>query len=112
MPEGSLSSTAWNNWYRKHIYELTDRWVRELPRQHASDAKFQRLWPPLEARLKEVRAEDDSYWHGWFARNHGVVEYLGDRVAGPDGMGTNVVTGVLLALFVGLMGALLRQAAR
>jgi hypothetical protein len=111
MPPGALSSTAWNNWYRKHIFELMNRWLRELPRQNAGNPDFQREWPEVAAKLDSTRQQDGPYWQGWFARNGGVAQYLGDRVAGPDGTGTNVATGALLLLFVGLMAALLRQAA-
>jgi hypothetical protein len=112
MPDGALSSIAWTNWYRKHTAQLASGWLQDMPRQHGSDAAFQQQWPPIAAHLKEVQAEDGTFWHGWYARNGGSVTYLGDDVAGPAGTGTDVATAVLLALFVGLMAALMRQAAR
>jgi hypothetical protein len=47
---------------------------------------------------------------GWMGRHGGTVEYLGDVLAGPSGQGVEATAWVFALLFLGLMGALGRQA--
>ena len=109
MPPDSLSSTAWENWYRKHLYAMTGRWLEEMPQRYAADPAFESQWPLAKANLDRQRLEATRDWYGWWGRNGGEVQFIGDRVAGPDGSGTNLATAVLLALFAGMMAALMLQ---
>lgn len=108
LPPDSLSSTAWENWYRKHLYALTGRWLQEMPQQHGADPVFQSQWPIAKANLDRQRLEWARNWYGWWNRNGGEVRFLGDRAAGPDGRGTGIATVVLLVLTAGLTAALLK----
>jgi hypothetical protein len=55
-----------------------------------------------------VLLEDEVYWHGWYARNDGVVEFLGDHTAGKSLRGTTVLAGLLILLMFGLVRAMLQ----
>jgi hypothetical protein len=107
QPPDSLSSGAWSNWFLKHYYALTGRWLEQLPRQYGTDPAFQSQWPLFRAGAEKRRLTLIGPWYGWWQRN-GEARYFGDFVAGRDGSGTNAATAVLLLLFAGLMAALWR----
>ena len=107
LPPDSLSSTAWENWYRKHLYALTQRWLQEMPRQHGADPAFQEQWPMAKANLEGQRLAWARDWYGWWDRNGGEIQFLGDHLAGSDGGGTTIATAVLLSLAGALIVTLL-----
>jgi hypothetical protein len=106
----TLSENAWRNWLMKHRTEVFAKWLAELPRGHENDPMFRANWPQFEMQLKTGLQLDETGWGGWRGRNGGKLEYLGDRVAGPSGRGTDVATGVFLVLFAGCMWLLGREA--
>jgi hypothetical protein len=55
-------------------------------------------------------AQDASGWGGWRSRHGGLLEYLGDRIAGQSGTGTDIATGVFLLFFGGCVWMFVRQA--
>jgi 4-amino-4-deoxy-L-arabinose transferase-like glycosyltransferase len=95
----SPADFAWNNWFLKHQYALNRDALAELDRRPPRNAAFGR------AQIERSLAEDDSYWHGWYARNNGSVEFLGDHSA----WGLGLPGGLLLLLLLGLLYALIKQ---
>ena len=92
----SPSALAWNNWILKHQYAQ----LMELSQSPNPDAVMGR------ARREEWLQEDEVYWHGWFARNNGSVEFLGDHAAGESGIGTTILSCLLVVLALVLVGSL------
>jgi hypothetical protein len=97
---GVLSNSAWNNWFVKHQIAAYYWWSRALEAQYGRDPAFQAIRPQLEAGIAKARSDDATSWQGWFDRNGGEVEFLGDHVAGASGAGTNIATALLLALLI------------
>ena len=55
--------------------------------------------PPLAGSNSQISlAEDEGYWHGWYARNNGTIGFLGDHTAGESGWGATVLSSLLLML--------------
>jgi len=97
----SPSPKDWNNWILKHQYAQ----LIELSQSPHPDAVLGR------ARREEWLREDEVYWHGWYARNNGVTEFLGDHTASESGLGTKILAGLLVVLALLLTG-MLRQTSR
>jgi 4-amino-4-deoxy-L-arabinose transferase-like glycosyltransferase len=94
----SLSGTAWRNWYRKHQFELSRRWVAELGPHVDQEAEARQLAAELKSRIEE----DRTAWYGWYSRHGGSVGFLGDHVAQwPMVSGGGLL--LLLGLFAGLI---------
>jgi hypothetical protein len=102
----ALSRAARGNWYAKHQLAFLLRIDREFQDRYGRDPAFRKVSPEITAEIARVRAEDAGNWQGWFERHAGELEYLGDHVAGRSGLGTNVVTALLLIFLAGL-GAIL-----
>jgi hypothetical protein len=100
----SLSGVAWDNWFLKHQYALSQEELAELTVRPPADAAVGRI------QLQISLAEDEGYWHGWYARNNGAIEFLGDHT-GEYGWGTTVLSSLLLMLLFGLVRMTLKQAA-
>lgn len=98
----SLSGTAWDNWLLKHKYALNAAKLDDLSRSHPANATI------LRTQIQKVLQEDEVYWHGWYARNGGSVEFLGDHTAGKSDWGTTFLTGLLVLLMLALVRAMLR----
>jgi hypothetical protein len=92
----SPSALGWENWILKHQYAQ----LVKLYQSPHPDAVLGR------ARREEWLREDELYWHGWYARHNGAIEFLGDHDAGESGMGTKILTFLLVVLAFGLMGSL------
>ena len=101
----SLSGVAWDNWLLKHKYALNAEKLDELAREHPANAAVGL------AQTQGVLQEDEVYWHGWYARNNGAVEFLGDHTAGKSGWGTTVLAVLLVVLMFGLVRAMLQYGA-
>ncbi len=106
----TLTENSWGNWLLKHRSELYGKWLVELPRGNENDPLFQANWPNAAQELKKGIQTDVTAWGGWRERNGGLLEHLGDRVAGQSGRGTDIATGLFLALFAGCMWVFGRQA--
>jgi hypothetical protein len=102
----SLSALAWENWFLKHQYALNREKLDELSRYRPANAAVVLIG---RAQMQKVLQEDEVYWHGWYARHGGVVEFLGDHTAGESAWRTTVPAGLLLLLLLGLLRALLQQ---
>jgi hypothetical protein len=76
----ALSRTAGNNWFRKHQYSLAEKWLGAI-------SGAQGLAPgQVAARdaLREVIRQDDAAWGGWYRRNGGEIEFIGDHFGDSD----------------------------
>ncbi len=106
----SLSNSAWLAWATKHRTVLFPKWLAQLPSGHQSDPAFQQMWRQVSATLTSGWRDDEANWGGWAARHGGVVEHLGDRVAGASGQGVDWAALVFALFFLALLTALARQA--
>jgi len=95
----SLSDVAWQNWEAKHQWEMYNRWLRDLPGGHEADPRFQEQWAQLRPILTTALNDMTVNWGGWQARHGGVVDYLGDSVAGRSGAGTDIASAIVVLLF-------------
>jgi hypothetical protein len=98
LAQDSLSGSAWNNWILKHQYAQ----LVEVSQSPYVDAAFG------QAQMQKSLRDDEVYWHGWYARNHGTIGFLGDHIAGESGTGTTILACLLVVLAFGLAG-MLRQ---
>ena len=89
----SLSGTAWRNWYRKHQYELSRRWLADLAPYTEREVAARRLAETMKSQIEE----DQTEWYGWYSRHGGRVEFLGDH-----GAEVWLVSGVEVLLLMGL----------
>ena len=101
LTQDSLSGTAWGNWILKHQYAQ----LAELSRLPNADGAFS------QAEMQKSLEDDELYWHGWYSRHNGAIEFLGDHAAGDSGMGTKVLPCLLVVLALGLAGSLARMPA-
>ncbi len=97
----SLSGVAWDNWFLKHQYALNAEKLDELSRHPPANVAIGR------AQIQKALQEDDVYWHGWYARNNGFVEFLGDHTAGKSAWATLLLAGPRVLLMFGLVRAML-----
>ena len=99
----SLFPAAWENWMRKHQYRLADEWSRGVDSYAPADHTIDAARSAARDRLAALRADDERYWHGWYRRHGGEVEYLGDHFGSGD-----AASAVLVALFAGILWKLAR----
>lgn len=97
----SLSGVAWDNWFLKHEYALNTEKLDELSRYRPANAATGR------AQMQKALRDDEVYWHGWYARNEGTVEFLGDHTAGASTWAMTVLASMLVLLAIGLVRATL-----
>jgi hypothetical protein len=102
----ALIGPVWNNWAAKHEYAAAQQYLSEMPKQHGSDPLFRASWPAIEAKFRSVEINDRNYWGGWFSRHDGVLAYLGDRVAGRSGLGSDIMAGLFALFFIAVALAL------
>ena len=103
----SLSRAAWMNWSWKNRERLLRQWIRqtgELP-QTQPVVRFGN-------NLRDQLAENSREFGGWFSRNDGHLNLLGDDVSGfaVDGIGAASV--VFLLLFLALIWLFWKEAIR
>jgi hypothetical protein len=96
--EGSLSNIAWGNWYRKHQYALSEKWLRELAGFRPNDPAVEPFKAAVLPTIQQAVRDDERFWHGWYRRHGGEVEFFGDHFG--SGAATSVV------LIVGALGLL------
>jgi len=102
----SLSRSAWSSWLAKHQFAACGDWSQEVSRLVGLgqvDGTANRLL----AFFEQCRSQDAVSWHGWYARNGGVVTFLGDRVVGSWTGGMALPLAAVVAMFLALMTALL-----
>jgi hypothetical protein len=101
VTSNSLSGVAWDNWFLKHEYALNTEKLDEISRYRPKNAATGRV------QMQKALRDDEVYWHGWYARNDGTVEFLGDHTAGAFAWATTVLASMLALLMIGLVRATL-----
>jgi hypothetical protein len=103
----SLNIYAWRNWLGKHHVALNEKWLALGEAYHRGDPAVEAAKVDLRAAVAERLKEDEVNWHGWYRRNGGEFELIGDHFGGGD------ATSVLLALAaLALLWQMARQAPR
>jgi hypothetical protein len=105
----SLSVAAWENWFAKHRFTLTRQMLGNLENFHPNSVQAQQDGIRVRRKLTSDLAEDETLWHGWWARHDYEMNFFGDAVAGSSGTGGAFPEFVLLAAFAGLMAAMVRE---
>jgi hypothetical protein len=100
----SLTMAAWRNWLGKHHVALNEKWLGLGEAYHRGDPALEPAKVDLRAAIAERLKEDEVNWHGWYRRNGGEFELIGDHFGGGD------ATSVLLALAA--LGLLWKMAQR
>jgi hypothetical protein len=103
----SLNIYAWRNWMDKHHVALCEKWLALGEAYHRGDPAVEAAKVDLRAAIAERLKEDEVNWHGWYRRNGGELELIGDHFGGGD------ATSVLLALAaMALLWQMARQVPR
>jgi hypothetical protein len=101
----SFGGVAWDNWYLKHRYALNRDGLGKLadrPGEHATIGR---------AQMQRSLAEDEIFWHGWYARNGGAVTLLGDHFPVESKLAVLAQSGLLVLLLVCFMRMVVRKSA-
>lgn len=80
----SIGRITWRNWYNKRQSLLSSEWLRAAEQYHPEDSSMEPSRTAIRKLMIEKLAEDDKYWHGWFARHSGEIVYLGDWMGDSD----------------------------
>jgi hypothetical protein len=103
----SLNMAAWRNWMAKHHIVLCEKWLGLGEAYRRGDPAVEAAKVDLRAGIAERLEEDGAIWRGWYRRNGGEFELMGDHFGGGD------ATSVVLALAaLGLLWTMARQAPR
>ena len=105
--EDSLSPMAWDNWMHKHQYRLAEEWRQSVDAFRPGDPALDRARANAHRGLDLMQYDDQKLWRGWYGRHGGEIVYLGDDFGSGD-----ATSAVLLLLFAGLMGQLVRSVPR
>jgi hypothetical protein len=97
----ALSSSAWGNWFSKHMVAIYNWWLIDLEGRYANDPAFQTLLPAFRAQIDKSRADDTKNWQSWFTHHGGEVTFLGDHLTAWSG----ALQLALTMLFLGLAGS-------
>lgn len=88
----SVGSVTWRNWFSKKQSLLAHEWMAAAEQYHRGDPRMDTARAIFNGGMNEKLAEDDKFWHGWFARHGGEITYLGDWFGDSD------IPSVLLAI--------------
>jgi hypothetical protein len=100
----SLNIYAWRNWLGKHHVALNEKWLGLGEAYRRGDPEMEPAKADLRAAIAERLKEDEVNWHGWYRRNGGEFELIGDHFGDGD------ATSVLLALAaLGLLWLMARR---
>ena len=94
--EGSLSHSAWKNWFHKHHEALCREWLAQLHRDPPGDARFASAAATMTTALEHLLDQGRSLWHGWYDRHGCSMAYVGDAFGSGWGPG-----GLVLAMWIG-----------
>ena len=78
----SLNISAWRNWFAKHQIAYSKKWLALGESYRPGDPAVDAARADLRAAVAEQLKEDDTLWHGWYARHGGEITLLGDRFDG------------------------------
>ena len=102
-PPDSLSQPAWSNWFRKHQFGLSEKWLTEMDKFRPGDPAVEPAKAAIRPTLDQAIKDEQRVWHGWYARHGGEVRFLGDELGD---------TGAMLLVMIALAGVALWQLAR
>jgi hypothetical protein len=103
----SLFSRAWDNWFAKHQYAYSKKWLREIDAFRPGDPALEDTKKALLPSLERTILDDGEIWHGWFSRHGGEIVFVGDHFGAADS------TSVLLVLVaIGVLWTMARQIPR
>jgi hypothetical protein len=93
----SLNVSAWRNWLGKHQMAYSEKWLASGESYRPGDPAVEATRADLRAAIAEQLKEDDTLWHGWYARHGGEITLLGDHF---DGDATSIL---LVLVAIGLL---------
>jgi hypothetical protein len=103
-----MSVVAWDNWFVKHRFLLTQRMLANLEGFHGGPELSGQDALRMQEKLRADMNEDSTRWRGWWARHDYDLRFLGDDVATVStAMGTRLEI-LLVAVFAGLIAVLWR----
>ena len=80
----SVGHISWRNWFNKRQFVLGREWLAAAEQFHPGEPGLEASRNVLRSAMQEKFAEDQKYWHGWFARHGGEMTYLGDWFGDSD----------------------------
>ncbi len=80
----SLNISAWRNWLGKHQMAYSEKWLASGESYRPGDLAVDAARVNLRAAIADQLKEDDTLWHGWYARHSGEIELIGDHFGGSD----------------------------
>jgi len=78
-PPDSLSQPAWKNWFNKHQFGLSEKWLSELDKFRPGDPAVEPVKREVRPTLEQAVRDEQRVWHGWYGRHGGEVRFLGDH---------------------------------
>jgi len=98
MPrEGSLSAAAWGNWFRKHQYGYSVKWLHDMMAFHPEDPTLTPAKTAIRPTIEQAIGDDERVWHGWYRNHGGEIVFFGDHFGSGDATSAALV---LLAIGV------------
>jgi hypothetical protein len=78
----SLNVSAWRNWLGKHQTAYSEKWLAMGESYRRGDPAVDAARVDLRAAIADQLKEDDTLWHGWYARHGGEITLFGDHFDG------------------------------
>jgi hypothetical protein len=72
----TLSRPSGGNWFRKHQYALSKRWLQGLAIAHSDGRGLTPAQASARDALTEVVRQDDTMFGGWYKRHGGEIVFL------------------------------------
>jgi hypothetical protein len=101
----TLSRIAGANWFLKHQYALSERWLGGLAASHPDGRGLTPAQMSAGKGLEEIVSHDDAMFGGWYKRHGGEAVFLGDSFGDSDW-----TSGLLVIGAMGLLWKLARYA--
>ena len=95
----SLSTTAWSNWFRKHQFAYSEKWLRELAAFRPNDPSLEPTKAAIRPTLEKTVADEQRVWHGWYGRHHGEMTFFGDHFGDSDAPSVLLIAGAAFVLW-------------
>jgi len=99
--QSPLGKMAWANWFSKHEYSLAQQESRQMDSSPPENVAAHHA----AFLLRQVLDKNQRAWYGWYERHGGSVQLLGDHLAGPQLLGLDVQS-ILLLMAAGALVAL------
>jgi hypothetical protein len=74
----SMGGGSWRNWFAKRQPQLCTEWLQAEEQYRPGDPTLEAGRADLREAMREKLAEDQKYFHGWYAAHGGQVGFLGD----------------------------------